>query len=80
VCVVLKPYYLPSTALATGTTHGTPYEYDTHVPFMLYGPGVSGGTRGERTTPQAMAAVFAKWLGVRPPDKAEFPIPESLGK
>ena len=21
-----------------GTTHGTPYSYDTHVPFILYSP------------------------------------------
>ena len=24
-----------------GTTHGTPYDYDTHVPFIIYGQGVS---------------------------------------
>lgn len=29
-----------------GTTHGTPYRYDTHVPFMLYG-GVKKGSSNE---------------------------------
>lgn len=79
VGVVLKPYYLPGAALGTGTTHGAPYAYDTHVPFLAFGPGIPGGVRTEPTTPQALAAVFARWLGVRNPDKAEFPVPQSLG-
>ena len=28
-----------------GTTHGTPYWHDRHVPFILYGPGVPSGRR-----------------------------------
>lgn len=80
VYVVLKQWYLPSSAIATGTTHGAPYDYDTHVPLLLYGPGIAGGTRDEATTPQALAAVFAKWLGVPNPDQAEFPMPATLEK
>ena len=26
-----------------GSTHGTGYDYDTHVPFLLYGTGVKTG-------------------------------------
>jgi hypothetical protein len=78
VYVVLKEWYLPSTALGTGTTHGAPYDYDRHVPLVVYGPGVGGGAKTEPTTPQATAAIFAKWLGVRLPNKAEFPVPETL--
>jgi predicted AlkP superfamily pyrophosphatase or phosphodiesterase len=88
LCVVLNKWDLPWTpsgtaatlAVPTGTTHGAPYDYDAHVPFLLYGPGISGGSRDERTTPQAMAAVFARWLGVPKPNKAEFPIPSALGE
>ena len=37
VCIVLKPYYLPSTTLGTGTTHGAPYDYDAHcAPARLW--------------------------------------------
>src|SRR5262249_20221627 len=32
VAVILKPYYLPSLGLGSGTTHGSPHPYDTHVP------------------------------------------------
>jgi len=78
VYVILKEWYLPSTELGTGTTHGSPFDYDAHVPLMLFGPGISGGTSTEPTTPQAMAAIFSKWLGIRSPKKAEFPIPNAL--
>jgi hypothetical protein len=78
VYVVLKPYHLPSAALGTGTTHGSPHEYDTHVPLLAFGPGIRGGTRDEPTTPQAMASIFAKWLNVRRPKDAAFPAPETL--
>jgi len=80
VYVVLKEWYLPSKPLETGTTHGAPYDYDTHVPLLVFGPGIPGGPREEATTPQALAAIFAKWLGLRLPNKAEFPLPATLLK
>jgi predicted AlkP superfamily pyrophosphatase or phosphodiesterase len=33
----------------TGTTHGSPYPYDTHVPFLLYGWGIKNGSTSRRT-------------------------------
>ncbi len=78
VYVVLPPYSLPAGEGSTGTTHGAPFNYDTHVPLMVYGPGVRAGTHHEATTPQAMASIFAKWLKVRRPRDAAFPVPASL--
>ncbi len=78
VYIVLKEWYLPSPPSGTGTTHGSPFDYDAHVPLMVFGPGISGGSSTEATTPQAMAAIFSKWLGIRPPKKADFPIPAAL--
>jgi hypothetical protein len=84
VYVVLRPYYLPTAKPfdplkpETGTTHGTPFNYDTHVPLLVYGPGIPGGVRTEPIAPQAAAAIFSRWLGVRPPDKADFPVPATL--
>lgn len=84
VYVVLQPWYLPSSSsslgIGSGTTHGSPYDYDRHVPLLVYGPGIPGGTRTEPTTPQAAAVIFAKWLGVRKPKQADFPVPETLEK
>lgn len=84
LCVILKEWYLPSSVsmlgVGSGTTHGSPHDYDRHVPLLVIGPGIAGGTRTEPTTPQAAAAIFAKWLGVRNPKQADFPVPETLEK
>jgi hypothetical protein len=79
IYVLLKPYCLQVEGFKeTNTTHGTPYNYDTHVPLLVYGPGISGGVRTEPIAPQAAAAIFSKWLGLRMPNKAEFPVPATL--
>jgi hypothetical protein len=76
--VVLRPYSLAGKPTDLGTNHGTPFNYDTHVPLVVYGPGIPGGVRTEPTTPQAAAAIFSRWLGLRLPDKADFPLPAAL--
>ena len=48
---------------ATGTTHGSPYSYDTHVPLVVMGPGVKAGVRHERVSPELTAALLAKGRG-----------------
>ncbi len=75
--VVLKPYYVSWQSL-TGTTHGTPHLYDTHVPLLVYGPGVRAGVRQDRVTPGAVAAILAHGLGIAPPAGAEYPVPDGL--
>ncbi|MDB6130393.1 MAG: alkaline phosphatase [Verrucomicrobiales bacterium] len=40
--LILKPFILPLTG-KTGTTHGTPYNQDTHVPVLFYGSGFKKG-------------------------------------
>ncbi len=76
---VLKPYYLCTSKL-TGTHHGTPHPYDTHVPLLVYGPGVAPGVRSEPVTPQAIAAILSKALDVPSPEGAEAPVPDGLFK
>ena len=77
VAVVIKPFCLLDGSL-TGTNHGTPHPYDTHVPLLVYGPGIRPGTRTEEVPPQALAAIFAHALGIRPPATAEAKVPEGL--
>ncbi len=76
--VMLKPYHLPSAATGTGTTHGSPWEYDTHVPLVVYGPGVTAGLRKGRASPLAAAAILAKAAGVKPPAGAKEGVPDGL--
>lgn len=78
VCVLLQPYCIPSGSEGTGTTHGSLFPYDTHVPLLVVGPGIGGGDRDEPTTPQALASIFAKWLDVRRPKDAAYPLPKAL--
>jgi hypothetical protein len=63
---------------STGTTHGTPHLYDTHVPLVVAGPGVRPGARTTAVTPLAAAAILARALGISPPGSAEEPLPEGL--
>ena len=51
----------------TGTDHGTPYNYDTHVPFLLYGWGVKKGETLRRTTIADIAPTIASLLHILPP-------------
>jgi hypothetical protein len=77
VMMVLKPYHIVWARLK-GTSHGTPYDYDTHVPLLLYGPGLAAGSRKDPVTPQAAVPVLARALGIKPPPPAEAPVPEKL--
>jgi hypothetical protein len=77
VGLVLKPYYLLYSRLS-GTTHGTPHSYDTHVPLLVFGPGVRAGVRKESVTPEAATAILAHALGIKPPAKADAPLPDKL--
>ena len=77
VALVMKPYYL-LTGYTTGTSHGTPHEYDTHVPLLVYGTGRPPGRRRDAVTPEAAAAILAHGLGVNPPVDAEAPVPDNL--
>ncbi|MCI0462258.1 MAG: alkaline phosphatase family protein, partial [Gemmataceae bacterium] len=85
VIVVLRPYHLLSGPItskldAYRTTHGTPHPYDTHVPLLVYGPGVVAGAREERITPLAVAPILSRALGIDPPAGAEVPVPKGLFK
>jgi arylsulfatase A-like enzyme len=82
--LVVKPYYLLSPPLSPKlylrTTHGSLHSYDTHVPLLVYGPGIRPGIRTDRVTPQAAAAILARSLGVAPPSGAEYGVPAGLWK
>jgi arylsulfatase A-like enzyme len=51
-----------------GTSHGTPYDYDTHVPQLWFGAGVKPGVHAERVAVEDLAPTLAGLLGVDLPD------------
>lgn len=59
-----EPYYIFA---ASGTTHGTPYNYDTHVPIIFYGPGIRPGLYYDRVAVNDIAPTLAAILRVEPP-------------
>lgn len=56
-----------------GTTHGTPYQYDTHVPVMFYGSGVGSESRvvDDRIRTIDIAPTMAELLGIPVPEKVD---------
>jgi hypothetical protein len=79
VYVIANPYFLiEAKSYGGGTSHGTPHEYDRHVPLMVFGPGVPGGERRETVHPQHAAAILAHFLGLQPPANAEYGLPKTL--
>jgi len=62
--ILQDPYYLFE---ATGTSHGTPYDYDTHVPVIFLGPGIRAGNYQRRIAVNDIAPTLAELLGVEQP-------------
>jgi predicted AlkP superfamily pyrophosphatase or phosphodiesterase len=79
VGIVIAPYYLGDGTL-TGTSHGTPHAYDTHVPLLYFGQGIKAAVRQDRATPQTIASVLAQVAGLPAPKLACYPVPEGLVK
>jgi hypothetical protein len=50
-----------------GTTHGSAYEYDTHVPGIVFWPGVPPHRLEERIATVDLAVTIASLLGVETP-------------
>ena len=61
---MLDAYWLRATA---GTTHGTPYSYDAHIPLVLMGPGITPGGYPRTVALNDLAPTLATLLGVENP-------------
>lgn len=77
IVFVLQPGFIETRK--KGTTHGSAYIYDTHVPLMLYGQGVRKGTTFERTNITDIAPTICAILGIsNPTGTIGNPIKEAL--
>jgi predicted AlkP superfamily pyrophosphatase or phosphodiesterase len=52
-----------------GTGHGTPYDYDRHVPIVFMGPGIEPGRRDVETGPEDIAWTLGRLLGLPYPQQ-----------
>lgn len=67
VFYILDPGVIPTTS-KKGTTHGSGYTYDTHVPLIFYGHGIKKGGTTEPTTIVDIAPTIASLLGIANPN------------
>lgn len=68
VFVVYRPGMLSTWYQRGGTSHGTAYGYDTHVPFLIYGMGVRHGSTAAKTVIPDIAPTMAALLGIPYPN------------
>jgi hypothetical protein len=66
VWLITKPLYFFMEG-ALPTTHGSAYNYDTHVPVILFGAGVQPGRYNADCSPSDIAPTLAAMLGIEPP-------------
>ena len=67
--ILQKPYWLTDSSAegskrVTGTGHGTPYNYDQHVPVFFMGFGIQPGEYFEPVTPADIAPTLGALTGV----------------
>jgi hypothetical protein len=63
--IVVKPFYLQRSEY--GTSHSTPYSYDTHVPIIFYGAGIVPGSYANASSPSDIAPTLSTLLKIEPP-------------
>jgi hypothetical protein len=59
--IILEPYWMRQ---ATGTTHGTPYNYDAHIPLILMGQRIRPGAYADHAALNDLAPTLATLLAV----------------
>lgn len=62
----LRPYYILGEE-ATGADHGSPWDYDAHVPLLWFGTGVAPGRHPEAVSMADVAPTLALMLGIARP-------------
>jgi predicted AlkP superfamily pyrophosphatase or phosphodiesterase len=71
IMVVTRPYWYFGSG-TTGTSHGSPYAYDTNVPLIMMGKRwITPGYYGQYAEVVDIAPTLAHLLHVRPPAAAE---------
>lgn len=61
--IVPKENYIFSNG-TTGTTHGSPHPYDTHVPMIIFGPTATAGSYSALVSTEDLAPTLASILGL----------------
>jgi predicted AlkP superfamily pyrophosphatase or phosphodiesterase len=80
LAVVLEPGWFESSRIQ-GSTHGSPYTYDTHVPILFFGKGVKKGQTANYHTITDIAPTLSIILKIRFPNGTTGqPVTEALAE
>jgi hypothetical protein len=63
---LLRPGYLSGSS--TGTTHGSAYAYDTHIPLLWYGWKIKAGKTSREIHMTDVAPTLATMLNIQMPN------------
>jgi len=64
IIVPSEYWYFSGRNAAFATTHGTLHEYDTHVPLILFGGGITAAHVATPVTPADIAPTLGRLAGV----------------
>lgn len=78
VIVPKRNWLVTGRAGPAGTGHGSPYEYDRHVPLILLGGGVKAGRYDRAATPADIAPTLARVANVALPEAEGRVLTEAL--
>ncbi|WP_281971836.1 alkaline phosphatase family protein [Ruegeria faecimaris] len=81
IYVVFEPHWFVADfdGLTVASAHGSPWAYDTHVPLIFSGPGITPGTIVRRVETVDVAPTLAAYLGTKPPSGTTgVPLPEVM--
>jgi predicted AlkP superfamily pyrophosphatase or phosphodiesterase len=67
ISLIFRAGCLPVMFKKGGTTHGSCYHYDTHVPFLLYGKGINHAEIVEKVAITDIAPTISNILGIAAP-------------
>jgi predicted AlkP superfamily pyrophosphatase or phosphodiesterase len=71
IYIVQEPYWFNFDKGPVVGMHGSPWNYDTHVPVVFTGPGISPAIVHRRVQPADVAATVAALLGMSPPASSQ---------
>ena len=79
IYVVQEPYWFNFDKGPVACMHGSPWNYDTHVPVVFAGPGVPTAVVHRKVQPADIAPTLAALLAMSPPASAQGTVlPEVL--
>jgi arylsulfatase A-like enzyme len=71
IYIVQEPYWFNFDKGPVAGMHGSPWNYDTHVPLIFSGPGINAATIHRQAQPADVAPTIAALLGMSPPASAQ---------